>query len=191
MGPPQDGQARLRTDEPSSGWTGPPRDSVRARIRRCTWGGGGASCSAAPAPPRTCSAPANRRGGAQVQGFGFCARGSFWTYAPSPRQEGGPASGFRGYRGTAPARKRTPLGPYCRPMPRVLEGSQGGGGRFLVIEVSVEGQGLRFMACRVHRPASGHPPLPARDTGIVSRGIILGFYDNWRMTRGRARLIGG
>jgi hypothetical protein len=31
-------------------------------------------------------------------------------------------------------RKRTPQGPYCRPMPRVLRGSQGGG-RFLMGEV--------------------------------------------------------
>ena len=30
------------------------------------------------------------------------------------------------YRGTSPTRKRTLLGPYCRPMPRVLGGSQGG-----------------------------------------------------------------
>jgi hypothetical protein len=27
-----------------------------------------------------------------------------------------------GYRGTSPIRKRTPLGPYRRPMPRVLRG---------------------------------------------------------------------
>jgi len=41
---------------------------------------------------------------------------------------------FGGYRGTAPMRKRTPLGPYRRPTPRVLGGSQGGG-RFLMSEV--------------------------------------------------------
>ena len=32
----------------------------------------------------------------------------------------------------------TPLGPYCRPMLRVLEGSQGGG-RFLMSEVPLYG----------------------------------------------------
>ena len=31
------------------------------------------------------------------------------------------------YRGTSHTRKRTPLGPYRRPLPRVLGGSQGGG----------------------------------------------------------------
>jgi len=31
------------------------------------------------------------------------------------------------YKGTSLIRKRTPLGPYRRPMPRVLWGSQGGG----------------------------------------------------------------
>ena len=38
------------------------------------------------------------------------------------------------YRGISLTSKRTPLGPYCRPMPRVLGGSQGGG-RFLMSEV--------------------------------------------------------
>ena len=38
------------------------------------------------------------------------------------------------YRGTSLIRIRTPLGPYRRPMPRVLGGSQGGG-RFLMGEV--------------------------------------------------------
>ena len=33
----------------------------------------------------------------------------------------------RVYRGTSLERKRTPLGPYRRPMPRVLGGSKGGG----------------------------------------------------------------
>jgi len=32
------------------------------------------------------------------------------------------------YRGTSPVRQRNPLGPYRRPMPRVLGGSWGGGG---------------------------------------------------------------
>ena len=38
------------------------------------------------------------------------------------------------YRSTSPERKRIPLGPYRRPMPRVRRGSQGGG-RFLMGEV--------------------------------------------------------
>ena len=41
---------------------------------------------------------------------------------------------YLGYRGTSLIRKRNPLGPYRRPMPRVLEGSWGGG-RFLMSEV--------------------------------------------------------
>jgi hypothetical protein len=40
----------------------------------------------------------------------------------------------QGYRGTSLIRKRIPLGPYRRPMPRVLGGSLGGG-RFLMSEV--------------------------------------------------------
>ena len=40
------------------------------------------------------------------------------------------------YRGTSQMRKRTPLGPYRRPMPRVPGGSQGGG-RFLMGEVTL------------------------------------------------------
>ena len=38
------------------------------------------------------------------------------------------------YRSTSLTRNRNPLGPYRRPMPRVLWGS-GGGGRFLMGEV--------------------------------------------------------
>ena len=44
----------------------------------------------------------------------------------------GSRSGFT--RGTSLKRKRTALGPYRRPMPRVLGGSWGGG-HFLVSEV--------------------------------------------------------
>ena len=40
-------------------------------------------------------------------------------------------------RGIPLTRKRTPLGPYCRPMPRVLGGSHGGE-RFLMGEVPVQ-----------------------------------------------------
>jgi hypothetical protein len=42
--------------------------------------------------------------------------------------------GFRVYRGTSLAIKRNTLGPYTRPMPRVLGGSQVGG-RCLMGEV--------------------------------------------------------
>ena len=38
------------------------------------------------------------------------------------------------YRGTSLTKTRPPLGPYCRPMPRVLWGSWGGG-RLLMSEV--------------------------------------------------------
>ena len=41
------------------------------------------------------------------------------------------------YRDTSPTRKCTPLGPYRRPMPKVLRGSQGGG-RFLMGEVTLQ-----------------------------------------------------
>ena len=41
------------------------------------------------------------------------------------------------YRGTSLIRKRTPLGPYRRPMPRVLGWSQGGG-RFFMGEVPLQ-----------------------------------------------------
>ena len=44
--------------------------------------------------------------------------------------------GASDYRGTSLTRKRTSLGPYRRPMPRVLGGSQGGG-RFLRSEVTL------------------------------------------------------
>ena len=43
------------------------------------------------------------------------------------------------YRGTSLARKCTPLGPYRRPMPRVLGGAQGGG-RYLMNEVPLYGK---------------------------------------------------
>ena len=42
------------------------------------------------------------------------------------------------YRGTSLTRKRTPLGPYRRPMPRVLGGSEGVG-RFLMSKVPLYG----------------------------------------------------
>ena len=46
----------------------------------------------------------------------------------------GPAS--PAYRGTLLIRDSAPLGPYCRPMPRVLGRSQGGG-LFLMCEVPI------------------------------------------------------
>ena len=45
-----------------------------------------------------------------------------------------PAGRVMVYRGTSPIRKRTPLGPYRRTIPRALWGSWGGG-RFLMGEV--------------------------------------------------------
>ena len=55
----------------------------------------------------------------------------------------------QGYRGTSPARKRTPLGPYRRPMPKVLLGGSDGGGHVLMSEVPLY---------RARQEA--HPPLP-------------------------------
>ena len=51
--------------------------------------------------------------GVRVQGFGFESEGS---ETPPPM-----------YRGTSLTRKRTPLGAYRRPMPRVLGGPRGVG----------------------------------------------------------------
>ena len=48
------------------------------------------------------------------------------------------------YRGTLLIRNSAPLGPYSRPMPRVLGGSQGGG-RFLMGEVSLYGHKVDFV----------------------------------------------
>ena len=45
-----------------------------------------------------------------------------------------PTELLRAYMGTSLTRKRTPLGPYRRPVPRVLGGSKGGG-RFRMGEV--------------------------------------------------------
>ena len=62
------------------------------------------------------------------------------------------------YRGTSPTRKRTPLGPYRRPMPRVLGGSYGGG-RFLMSEVPLwvkrlTGCGLLRLDVELHKVTS-------------------------------------
>ena len=43
------------------------------------------------------------------------------------------------YRGTSLTKKRNPLGPYRRPMPRDLGGSYGDG-RFLMSEVALQGR---------------------------------------------------
>ena len=43
-------------------------------------------------------------------------------------------TGTDAYRGTSPIKNAPPLGPYSRPIPRVLGGSWGGG-RFLMSEV--------------------------------------------------------
>ena len=71
------------------------------------------------------------------------------------------------YRGTSPTRKRTPLGPYRRSMPRVLGGSQGGG-RFPVGEVPLYAHAvLRLIreAARSCEPASACMAL-LRDHGV-------------------------
>ena len=56
------------------------------------------------------------------------------TLKPEVSYERGTPVGSRVYRGTSLIRKRTPLGPYPRPMPRVL-GRSWGGGDFLMGEV--------------------------------------------------------
>ena len=48
--------------------------------------------------------------------------------------------GGEAYRGASLIRKRTPIGPHRTPMPRVLEGSQGGE-RFRMGEVPLYGAG--------------------------------------------------
>ena len=52
------------------------------------------------------------------------------------------------YRGTSLMRKRIPLGPFRRPVPRVLCGSQGGG-RFLMGEVPLY----------THGPVASYEPV--------------------------------
>jgi len=56
--------------------------------------------------------------------------GDHWTHCLPIRLCSGkePALTKFGYRGTSLTRKRTPLGPYRRPMPRALWWSCGGGG---------------------------------------------------------------
>ena len=54
------------------------------------------------------------------------------THTHTHTQHGHPV--LPAYRGTSLTRKRTPLGPYRKPMPRVLGVSQGCG-RFLMGEV--------------------------------------------------------
>ena len=55
-----------------------------------------------------------------------------------------------GYRGTLPTSKRTPLGPYRRPVPKVLGGSYGGG-RFLMSEVPLYLLMNAFIPGRLHQ----------------------------------------
>ena len=43
------------------------------------------------------------------------------------------------YRGTSLIKELTPLGPFCRPMPQVLGGSEGSG-RFLISEAPLYGK---------------------------------------------------
>ena len=68
------------------------------------------------------------RRGATARPAGVLGTRVMWklTLASSPagHSEGGATRPHRTrnlrYRGTSPVRKRLPLGPYCRPMPRVL-----------------------------------------------------------------------
>ena len=88
---------------------------------------------------------------------------------------------FKGNRGTSLIRKRTPLGPYRRPMPRVLGGSYGRG-RFLMDEVPLCNVDL---SCKVnlyvaltHLRTSTYeagPPIPGEliDEGNAGRGVYL------------------
>jgi hypothetical protein len=57
------------------------------------------------------------------------------------------------YRGTSLMRKHTPLGPYRRPVPRVLGGSLGGG-CFLMSEVPLHNFILTASCRSSRRPAS-------------------------------------
>ena len=59
-----------------------------------------------------------------------------------------------GYRGTSLIRKRTLLGPYRRPMPRVL-GESWWGGRFLMGEVPLYGRAN----CSTEQAKQSPPPL--------------------------------
>jgi len=81
-----------------------------------------------------------------------------YTPHPTPRMKPTPCTPTskppKAYRGTSLTRKRTPLEPYRRPVPRVLEGSQGGG-RFLMSEVPLcaspahKDNALRYAPLRV------------------------------------------
>ena len=60
------------------------------------------------------------------------------------------------YRGTSLTRKRNPLSPYRRPMPKVLEGSSG---RILMFKIPLEGPqwlGHGLLYCDVITPAIPH-----------------------------------
>ena len=74
------------------------------------------------------------------------------------------------YRGTSLTGKRTPPGPYRRPMPRVLRGSWGGG-RFLMGEVplyySVDYGGVR-----------PYHSLYCRGTSLKRNSCPLGTYSS-------------
>ena len=69
------------------------------------------------------------------------------------------------YRGTPVTRKRTPLGPYRRPMPRVLEGSYGGG-CFLM--------GVWGRLLESHAEAEDH--VAHRDPAFVATYIYIYIY---------------
>ena len=66
------------------------------------------------------------------------------------------------YRGTSLNRNRTSLGPYCRPMPWVLGGSQGGGG-LLMSEVPL------YVYAPRNRPTGGTCPYSAVQAACVAQ----------------------
>ena len=72
------------------------------------------------------------------------------------------------HRGASLIRKRTPLGPYHRPVPKVLGGSQGGG-RFLTGEVPLYGGGNLTTLSGAHEATFGFVP------GRVASGALWGY----------------
>ena len=84
------------------------------------------------------------------------------------------------YRGTAPIRNQPPLGPYRRPMPRVLEGSQGGGRLLMskvplyhavrVLHVSKNGK-ARVVEVVPHRTHHS-----CRGTSLIRKRNLIGPY---------------
>ena len=89
--------------------------------------------------------------------------------APGKRGVGGRLEGRGGgillCRGTSLVTEQTPLGPYRRPMPRVLGGSQGVG-RFLIGEVPL------YCAISTAVPTSGDI-TPCKVTLAILHGVVF------------------